>query len=166
MYSGDLANKCCFFFFFSSRRRHTRFSRDWSSDVCSSDLGFRVVVDQHRGRCREPRVAPLLSDIRSGILSRGCRAIARRFAGVPVVWTVAHGEGNFWCVATNLLSGGKDVRDVVCRETIPERVVGLRSLGDVAYSWPHGGGARRGSGAGRKDHRDGKRKWAAYHGHH
>src|SRR5690606_40553218 len=28
----------CLFFFFSSRRRHTRFSRDWSSDVCSSDL--------------------------------------------------------------------------------------------------------------------------------
>src|SRR5690606_40127540 len=26
------------YFFFSSRRRHTRFSRDWSSDVCSSDL--------------------------------------------------------------------------------------------------------------------------------
>src|SRR2546422_2677270 len=29
-----------FFFFFSSRRRHTRCSRDWSSDVCSSDLPF------------------------------------------------------------------------------------------------------------------------------
>src|SRR5215510_8460931 len=29
----------CFFFFFSSRRRHTRWPRDWSSDVCSSDLG-------------------------------------------------------------------------------------------------------------------------------
>src|SRR5215203_6352032 len=29
----------CFFFFFSSRRRHTRYWRDWSSDVCSSDLG-------------------------------------------------------------------------------------------------------------------------------
>src|SRR2546422_1269798 len=28
----------CVFFFFSSRRRHTRCSRDWSSDVCSSDL--------------------------------------------------------------------------------------------------------------------------------
>src|SRR2546422_7864250 len=28
------------FFFFSSRRRHTRCSRDWSSDVCSSDLPF------------------------------------------------------------------------------------------------------------------------------
>src|SRR2546429_6379464 len=29
---------CSMFFFFSSRRRHTRCSRDWSSDVCSSDL--------------------------------------------------------------------------------------------------------------------------------
>src|SRR2546422_1651177 len=29
---------CRVFFFFSSRRRHTRCSRDWSSDVCSSDL--------------------------------------------------------------------------------------------------------------------------------
>src|SRR5687768_18108116 len=28
------------FFFFSSRRRHTRCSRDWSSDVCSSDLSL------------------------------------------------------------------------------------------------------------------------------
>src|SRR5690606_23144988 len=30
-------------FFFSSRRRHTRFSRDWSSDVCSSDLGSLTI---------------------------------------------------------------------------------------------------------------------------
>src|SRR6266508_6152359 len=31
-----------FFFFFSSRRRHTRWPRDWSSDVCSSDLIYTV----------------------------------------------------------------------------------------------------------------------------
>src|SRR2546429_9311979 len=31
-------------FFFSSRRRHTRCSRDWSSDVCSSDLGFCIFL--------------------------------------------------------------------------------------------------------------------------
>src|SRR6266700_5713826 len=48
------------FFFLSSIRRHTRFSRDWSSDVCSSDLGLvhvpHVVVEalglrvpQHHG---------------------------------------------------------------------------------------------------------------------
>src|SRR5438128_6290295 len=33
---------CCVFFFFSSRRRHTRCYRDWSSDVCSSDLALWV----------------------------------------------------------------------------------------------------------------------------
>src|SRR5207245_8148026 len=32
----------CIFFFFSSRRRHTRCYRDWSSDVCSSDLFFLI----------------------------------------------------------------------------------------------------------------------------
>src|SRR5437868_15338575 len=37
-----------FFFFFSSRRRHTRSKRDWSPDVCSSDLGG----------CRPARGAP------------------------------------------------------------------------------------------------------------
>src|SRR5256884_3723865 len=35
------------FFFFSSRRRHTRCSRDWSSDVCSSDLIKGVHVDMN-----------------------------------------------------------------------------------------------------------------------
>src|SRR2546429_6979731 len=35
-------------FFFSSRRRHTRCSRDWSSDVCSSDLGVKLVVADPR----------------------------------------------------------------------------------------------------------------------
>src|SRR5690606_39662188 len=31
-------------FFFSSRIRHTRFSRDWSSDVCSSDLDCGLLL--------------------------------------------------------------------------------------------------------------------------
>src|SRR3989449_5526276 len=35
-----------FFFFFSSRRRHTRCSRDWSSDVCSSDLTPVVAYEE------------------------------------------------------------------------------------------------------------------------
>src|SRR5690606_33469538 len=45
------ACSCCGFlcFFFSSRRRHTRFSRDWSSDVCSSDLAARAVISNHMG---------------------------------------------------------------------------------------------------------------------
>src|SRR5437868_13920505 len=39
---------CCVvvcLFFFSSRRRHTRSKRDWSSDVCSSDLSVAFVVN-------------------------------------------------------------------------------------------------------------------------
>src|SRR5438270_8143205 len=42
-----------FFFFFSSRRRHTRFDCDWSSDVCSSDLGkitARAVTTETRAK--------------------------------------------------------------------------------------------------------------------
>src|SRR5690606_40125565 len=38
-------------FFFSSRRRHTRFSRDWSSDVCSSDLVWFCLWLLSNDRC-------------------------------------------------------------------------------------------------------------------
>src|SRR3989440_4503595 len=41
-----------FFFFFSSRRRHTRSDRDWSSDVCSSDLEAVFRVQGKGGRDR------------------------------------------------------------------------------------------------------------------
>src|SRR2546422_7767874 len=42
------------FFFFSSRRRHTRCSRDWSSDVCSSDLSMRTGLSASRSRKVRP----------------------------------------------------------------------------------------------------------------
>src|SRR5256884_5610757 len=50
------------FFFFSSRRRHTRCSRDWSSDVCSSDLPRQDASPQElafppRMAERSPRLA-------------------------------------------------------------------------------------------------------------
>src|SRR5947209_236406 len=48
-----------FFFFFSSRRRHTRYWRDWSSDVCSSDLS---AIDGLLG-----------TDIARAVESRRCR---------------------------------------------------------------------------------------------
>src|SRR2546422_1486946 len=38
----------CTYFFFSSRRRHTRCSRDWSSDVCSSDLFLKICLGLNR----------------------------------------------------------------------------------------------------------------------
>src|SRR5699024_4982662 len=48
-------------FFFSSRRRHTRTKRDWSSDVCSSDLGSKDAHVWHCSlslRAEEGRVSP------------------------------------------------------------------------------------------------------------
>src|SRR5690625_473077 len=45
------------FFFFSRRRRHTRWPRDWSSDVCSSDLAARSSCGLHLWR-KTPRQSP------------------------------------------------------------------------------------------------------------
>src|SRR5258707_1307417 len=39
------------FFFFSSRRRHTRYWRDWSSDVCSSDLDGTLMWLMRKNQC-------------------------------------------------------------------------------------------------------------------
>src|SRR5256884_818104 len=47
-------------FFFSSRRRHTRCSRDWSSDVCSSDLIYS----------RSPNTGPIRGDIAPAQVSK------------------------------------------------------------------------------------------------
>src|SRR5438067_12494988 len=47
------------FFFFSSRRRHTRSKRDWSSDVCSSDLWHIRAGSTHSSRWDGIRGQPL-----------------------------------------------------------------------------------------------------------
>src|SRR5690606_25229422 len=75
-----LSSPSCFFFFFSSRRRHTRFSRDWSSDVClpiwrRSEVGMGW-------RCRRSR----------GLLSRAGAALAGALAAVLVLAGCASGS--------------------------------------------------------------------------
>src|SRR5262249_59946449 len=42
-------------FFFSSRRRHTRLVSDWSSDVCSSDLQYRDILEHRLPAVAEAR---------------------------------------------------------------------------------------------------------------
>src|SRR5699024_9792648 len=46
------------YFFFSSRRRHTRSKRDWSSDVCSSDLSTRISTIRTRSTTSISRRTP------------------------------------------------------------------------------------------------------------
>src|SRR6266581_172854 len=71
----------CFCFFFSSRRRHTRWTGDWSSDVCSSDLGrgealrdlALVRAAPYDGaviRPPEPRLADLLPRLQAALGDR------------------------------------------------------------------------------------------------
>src|SRR5690606_40035712 len=64
-------------FFFSSRRQHTRFSRDWSSDVCSSDLYFRYIGIF--GLAAAPLLATYLVQVNPQLVGRVSPVIARIF---------------------------------------------------------------------------------------
>src|SRR5438876_3838066 len=80
------------FFFFSSRRRHTRWTGDWSSDVCSSDLQNGATRAGHRGRGEWRRFGGRLNGNQSKPLCparQGCTAgqdrnIARRRTAVQI----------------------------------------------------------------------------------
>src|SRR5437660_3160562 len=67
---------CGVCFFFSSRRRHTRWPRDWSSDVCSSDLMYST-----------PRWQPITAVAILARVSRCARAVRPMAATlIPVRW--------------------------------------------------------------------------------
>src|SRR5439155_15154084 len=84
-----------FFFFFSSRRRHTRWPRDWSSDVCSSDLFSTLVAgpcsDENRyccgtGRASSEDCAPLPPrTVSSKIWAWPPSAVTCRSPSVPLI---------------------------------------------------------------------------------
>src|SRR5690606_37830936 len=60
-------------FFFSSRRRHTRFSRDWSSDVCSSDLASDAgvfVLARTGARLQEAAAGEIYEGVRAANADR------------------------------------------------------------------------------------------------
>src|SRR5579884_2433496 len=72
-----------FFFFFSSRRRHTRWPRDWSSDVCSSDL---------RSACLRVREQAKPSKRAAALWPRFEDQVERRFGGAPETGKAAGGD--------------------------------------------------------------------------
>src|ERR671939_1001747 len=68
-------------FFFSSRRRHTRYWRDWSSDVCSSDL-----ASSPASRGTPDGNYPRLAGLDAGYLARQLRHFKeRRRVNIPMV---------------------------------------------------------------------------------
>src|SRR5690554_6961477 len=72
-----------FFFFFSSRRRHTRCGRDWSSDVCSSDLRRCCPADRLRQGTFSKPASPVPAsacDNMSSLTVRRPAIRARRFS--------------------------------------------------------------------------------------
>src|SRR5256884_9494911 len=67
------------FFFFSSRRRHTRCSRDWSSDVCSSDLAPAAAgLTRRAALLLEDRATISLGVARNQLVIEGVRSEERR----------------------------------------------------------------------------------------
>src|SRR5256884_7589501 len=121
------------FFFFSSRRRHTRCSRDWSSDVCSSDLwqrrfgGDRSVVGRNITVDARPREV-------AGVTHKGFRLVDTDFdVMVPLAFD-----------SSNLILAGfgfEGVARVKPRVTIAEANADLtRMLPIWMDSWTNGPG--------------------------
>src|SRR5207253_4187066 len=78
------------YFFFSSRRRHTRWPRDWSSDVCSSDLPAPVrqshdLVEIVRHEVDDSRLGGLVGEIGRA----SCRERVRIWGGGGALWSIA-----------------------------------------------------------------------------
>src|SRR5690606_40191933 len=69
---------------FSSRRRHTRFSRDWSSDVCSSDLVLNEDGDKIQIKSTE--------DISAVAFAGGANALSRGAAAANVTGSLREAD--------------------------------------------------------------------------
>src|SRR2546426_8272415 len=79
-------------FFFSSRRRHTRLQGDWSSDVCSSDMGTTQFAWDFENRLTQ------VSTPSSGSVTYKYDALGRRIQRAPSVGA-----------STNFIYDGQDV---------------------------------------------------------
>src|SRR5206468_7856333 len=101
-------------FFFSSRRRHTRSDRDWSSDVCSSDLALsswrldcgcdRVEKGTSKWSCRRD-------------VGRSCSGTIRRRGGP--FGRLTEGESTRQCEHQQYLTRGLHTNFLLCSNSRP-----------------------------------------------
>src|SRR3989442_10104382 len=146
------------FFFFSSRRRHTRCGRDWSSDVCSSDLYDLIVSYRQSPGPAEvfQRLPKLVAFVRCAIDIRNIDVAAASKAGVLVTQASA---GFVASVAEMVLGFMVDLSRGITRSTmdyragrVPKAAMGkeLRgsTLGIIGYGAIGRGGSRIGKALG------------------
>src|SRR2546429_9123441 len=118
---------CFLFFFFSSRRRHTRCSRDWSSDVCSSDLSSPVTA-------------------RSGILWAGAGMLV-----ATLITFLYPGMSNYALILPAMLIGGGlawGSGKRVAMTNIPQMIALYNGMGGGGAGGVAAGGACWGGGRG------------------
>src|SRR5699024_11875816 len=103
-------------FFFSSRRRHTRSKRDWSSDVCSSDLFHMSPEPGVYYGVYDAAGLPLLEKV------------LKSFPNLPVI---AHSQP-FWYEMTPVSSAAPAERSEErrCRERVARWEVGVAVIGE------------------------------------
>src|SRR5207247_3026272 len=99
--------------FFSSRRRHTRSTRDWSSDVCSSDLG--TIMHWRAGA--EGRGALLTGDVAMVAMDR--RSLSFMYSFPNYIPLNAEAVRRIWAAVEPLRSEERRVgkEDRTCRFT-------------------------------------------------
>src|SRR6266498_3968675 len=81
------------FFFFSSRRRHTRCGRDWSSDVCSSDLVTILDAGRATLEISDPPYAAYIDEVEVGRRVAGPIRVAFEVADAAVAADAAEEAG-------------------------------------------------------------------------
>src|SRR5207253_5032167 len=150
-----------FYFFFSSRRRHTRWPRDWSSDVCSSDLGETRTSHDHVSIWQGERIVPAGGDDACCDVRRAVRRRKELIAlsGLPEIGlnigqhlglyprTLAGGRDRRWRVISAQIAchhflrvGNKEEGQIVAviehPETRPKNGLAVRGIGQANAGLP------------------------------
>src|SRR5690625_6244748 len=122
-----------FVFFFSSRRRHTRWPRDWSSDVCSSDLLSAAEIGEIFAEWNSGDLESFLIEITAEVLAHKDNVTGKAFVDIILDQAEQKGTGR-WTVQ-NALDLGVPVTGIAeatfaraLSGSVPHREAGAAAL--------------------------------------